>query len=43
MAIINETALVYCENQFGLVDGKTAQDSLDTLKPIPLSGLSIVL
>jgi uncharacterized NAD-dependent epimerase/dehydratase family protein len=24
MAIINETALVYCENQFGLVDGKTA-------------------
>jgi hypothetical protein len=24
MAIVNETALVYCENQFGLVDGKTA-------------------
>jgi uncharacterized NAD-dependent epimerase/dehydratase family protein len=24
MAIIKETALVYCENQFGLVDGKTA-------------------
>ena len=24
MAIMNETALVYCENQFGLVDGKTA-------------------
>jgi uncharacterized NAD-dependent epimerase/dehydratase family protein len=24
MAITNETALVYCENQFGLVDGKTA-------------------
>jgi uncharacterized NAD-dependent epimerase/dehydratase family protein len=24
MAIANETALVYCENQFGLVDGKTA-------------------
>jgi len=24
MAVINETALVYCENQFGLVDGKTA-------------------
>jgi len=24
MTIINETALVYCENQFGLVDGKTA-------------------
>lgn len=24
MAIVNKTALVYCENQFGLVDGKTA-------------------
>jgi uncharacterized NAD-dependent epimerase/dehydratase family protein len=24
MAIVKETALVYCENQFGLVDGKTA-------------------
>lgn len=24
MAIMNETALIYCENQFGLVDGKTA-------------------
>jgi len=24
MAIMKETALVYCENQFGLVDGKTA-------------------
>lgn len=24
MTIIKETALVYCENQFGLVDGKTA-------------------
>lgn len=24
MEIKNETALVYCENQFGLVDGKTA-------------------
>jgi len=24
MAIVNETALVYCENQFGRVDGKTA-------------------
>jgi len=24
MAIVNETALVYCENQFGCVDGKTA-------------------
>ena len=24
MAIMNKTALVYCENQFGLVDGKTA-------------------
>jgi uncharacterized NAD-dependent epimerase/dehydratase family protein len=24
MAMVNETALVYCENQFGLVDGKTA-------------------
>ena len=24
MAVMNETALVYCENQFGLVDGKTA-------------------
>lgn len=24
MAIIKKTALVYCENQFGLVDGKTA-------------------
>jgi uncharacterized NAD-dependent epimerase/dehydratase family protein len=24
MAITNETALVYCESQFGLVDGKTA-------------------
>ncbi|MBE9125014.1 MULTISPECIES: DUF1611 domain-containing protein [unclassified Coleofasciculus] len=24
MAIIKETALVYCENQFGLADGKTA-------------------
>jgi len=24
MATMNETALVYCENQFGLVDGKTA-------------------
>ena len=24
MAVINETALVYCENQFGVVDGKTA-------------------
>lgn len=25
MAIVNETALVYCENQFGLADGKTAE------------------
>ena len=24
MAIMNKTALVYCEDQFGLVDGKTA-------------------
>jgi uncharacterized NAD-dependent epimerase/dehydratase family protein len=24
MTIMNETALVYCENQFGLIDGKTA-------------------
>lgn len=24
MALVKETALVYCENQFGLVDGKTA-------------------
>lgn len=24
MAIVQETALVYCDNQFGLVDGKTA-------------------
>lgn len=24
MKVINKTALVYCENQFGLVDGKTA-------------------
>lgn len=24
MAVIKETALIYCENQFGLVDGKTA-------------------
>jgi uncharacterized NAD-dependent epimerase/dehydratase family protein len=24
MAIVKETALVYCDNQFGLVDGKTA-------------------
>jgi len=24
MALVHETALVYCENQFGLVDGKTA-------------------
>jgi uncharacterized NAD-dependent epimerase/dehydratase family protein len=24
MAIVRETALVYCDNQFGLVDGKTA-------------------
>ncbi len=24
MAIMKETALIYCENQFGLVDGKTA-------------------
>lgn len=24
MALFKETALVYCENQFGLVDGKTA-------------------
>jgi Uncharacterized conserved protein len=24
MTSVNETALVYCESQFGLVDGKTA-------------------
>jgi hypothetical protein len=42
MAIVNETALVYCENQFGLVDGKTASGLVRHSEPIPLSGLSIV-
>jgi len=42
MTIIKKTALVYCEKEFGLVDGKTAAGLVDTLKFILLLGFLIV-
>ena len=39
MAIVNETALVYCENQFGLVDGKTASGLVRHSKTYTVVGI----
>ena len=39
MATANETALVYCENQFGKVDGKTASGLVRHSKTYTVVGI----